>query len=402
MKQTRRTFIKHTAAAAGAMGFPLIGGAQATPIKIGVLHPVTGGLAFPGQQSREGAMLAIEEINARGGIKSMGGAKIQPVLGDAQSQPQVGVAEVEKMNEQGVTAIVGAYASAICLAHTQAAAKYNIPCIIDQGVAEQIVQRGLKNVFRFGPGYDKVVRAGINYLHIMNTVAGKPIKTAVLVHEESLFGTGTAQQIARDLPAMGYEVLETIKHANPTRDFNNIALRIKSRNPDVIIPSSYLNEYVLLLKTLKQQGVAPKAIYSIFGGGGSNPKVIKENAGDVDMVLDCNHWYNPKNPKSREVRARAEKKGLFFTHEVLMAYTVTMMLGDALERAKSAKREAVLDALQASNWSDHIMPYGATKFVNGQNDGAQPLVTQYLKGDVKVVLPNNFAEAEAIFPARKG
>ena len=62
----------------------------------------------------------------------------------------------------------------------------------------------------------------------------------------------------------------------------------------------------------------------------------------------------------------------------------------------------MLDALQASTWSDHIMPYTATKFVNGQNDGAQPLVTQYLKGDVKVVLPNNFAEAEAIFPARKG
>ncbi len=397
MDSTRRSAIKQTVAAGlapTALGFPLIGGAQPAPIKVGVLHPVTGGLSFPGMQSREGAMLAIEEINAAGGIKSLGGAKIEPLLADAQSKPEVGAQEVEKLNEAGVSAIVGSYASAICLAHTQAAAKYGIPCVIDQGVAEQIVQRGLKNVFRFGPGYDKVVTAGINYLHILNTAAGKPVKTVVCVHEESLFGTGTANQIARDLPAMGYEILDVIKHANPTRDFSNIALRIKSKNPDVVIPSSYLNEYVLLVKTLRQQGVKPKAIYSIFGGGGTNPKVAKENGADVEGIFDTNHWYNPKNPKSKDVRARAEKKGLFFTHELLMDYTVTMLLADALERAKSSKRDAIVDALQSSTWAGHIMPYGPTKFVNGQNEGATPLVTQYQKGEVKVVLPNTMAEAQ--------
>ncbi len=401
----RRRLLKQSLAAGTAaqgLGFPLIGGAQPAPIKVGVLHPVTGALAFPGMQSREGAMMAVEEINAAGGIKSMGGAKIQAILGDAQSKPEVGAQEVEKMNEAGVSAIVGAYASAICLAHTQAAAKYNIPCVLDQGVAEQIVQRGLKNVFRFGPGYDKVVTAGINYLHILNTSAGKPFKSVVLVHEESLFGTGTAQQIARDLPKMGYEILEVIKHANPTRDFSNIALRIKSRNPDLIIPSSYLNEYVLLLKTLKQQNVKPKAIYSIFGGGGSNPKVAQENTAVVEDVLDCNHWYNPKNPKAREMRARVEKKGVAFTHEVLMAYEVTMLLADTLERAKSAKREAILEALATSNWSGHFMPYGPTKFLpTGQNDGAQPLVTQYQKGQVRVVLPNTYADATPVLNVRQ-
>src|SRR5512141_1496404 len=154
----RREFLKRSAAvtaatATGLAGFPAVVRGQSGPIKVGVLHPVTGPLAYSGGLSRLGAQVAIDEINAAGGIRSLGGAKIQTVLGDAQSKPEVGVSEVEKMNGEGVSAIVGAYASAICLATTQAAAKYNIPHVVDVGVADQIVERGLKNVFRFAPGY---------------------------------------------------------------------------------------------------------------------------------------------------------------------------------------------------------------------------------------------------------
>ena len=118
---TRRHFISQTAAAASAMAFPLVGGAQPKPVRIGVLHPVTGALAYSGQQCREGALMAIEDINKAGGIKSLGGAKIEALLADAQSTPQAGAAEIEKLNEAGVSAVVGAFASAICLATTQAA-----------------------------------------------------------------------------------------------------------------------------------------------------------------------------------------------------------------------------------------------------------------------------------------
>ena len=118
---SRRTFVAQTAAAATTLAFPLVGGAQSAPIKIGVLHPVTGALAYSGQQCREGVLMAIEDIN-KTGIRSLGGAKIEALLGDAQSTPQAGAAEIEKMNEAGVSAVVGAFASAICLATTQAAA----------------------------------------------------------------------------------------------------------------------------------------------------------------------------------------------------------------------------------------------------------------------------------------
>ncbi len=395
----RRTFIQQSAAAASALSFPLIAGAQPKAVKVGILHPVTGALAYSGQQCREGALMALEDIN-KTGIKSLGGAKLEAMLGDAQSTPQAGTAEVEKMNEAGVSAIVGAFASAICLATTQAAAKYNLPHVVDVGVADQIVSRGLKNTFRFGPGYATCAQVAVNNLHVLNTIAGKPAKTVMIIHEESLFGTGTANLLARELPGFGFEVKEVIKHANPTRDFNNIVLRMKSLNPDIVIPANYYNEYALLVRTMQQQKVVPKAIYSVLGGAASSYKFVKEFPDAADGIIDCNHWFNPKDPRAQALKKRAEAKNLFFTYELFMAYTATMLLADAIERAKSADRAAIIDALASSTFKNHIMPYSDTKFVNGQNTGAQPLMTQVVKGDIKVIVPREYREVEPVFPRK--
>ncbi len=396
----RRHFMSQTAAAASALAFPLIAGAQPKTVKVGVLHPVTGALAYSGQQCREGALMAIEDINKAGGIKSLGGAKIEALLGDAQSTPQAGTAEVEKMNEAGVAAIVGAYASAICLATTQAAAKYNLPHVVDVGVADQIVERGLKNTFRFGPGYRKCAEVAVANLHVLNTAAGKPARTIMIIHEESLFGTGTAQLLARELPGYGYEVKEVIKHANPTRDFNNIVLRMKAVNPDIVIPANYYNEYALLVRTMQQQKVTPKAIYSVLGGAASSYKFVKEFPEAANGIIDCNHWFNPKDKRSAELRKRVEAKGLFYSYEIFNTYTAMMLLADALNRAKSTDKAALTDALEKSTFSDHFMPYGPTKFVNGQNTGAQPLMTQVAKGDIKVIVPREYREIDPVFPLR--
>ena len=397
---TRRHFMSQTAAAASAMSFPLIAGAQAKTVKVGVLHPVTGALAYSGQQCRMGAVMAIEDINKAGGIKSLGGAKIEAMLGDAQSSPQAGTAEIEKMNEAGVCAVVGAFASAICLATTQAAAKYNLPHVVDVGVADQIVERGLKNTFRFGPGYKKCAEVAVANLHVLNTAAGKPARTVMIIHEESLFGTGTANLLSKELPGYGYDVKEVIKHANPTRDFNNIALRIKQVNPDIVIPANYYNEYALLVRTMQQQKISPKAIYSVLGGAASSYKFVKEFPEAANGIIDCNHWFNPRDKRSMELKKRVEAQGQFFSYEVFMTYTAMSLLADAIERAKSTDRAAIIDALNKSTFSNHIMPYGATQFVNGQNMGAQPLMTQVVKGDIKVIVPRDYREVEPIFPLK--
>ena len=395
----RRTFIQQSAAAASVLSFPVITGAQPKPVKVGILHPVTGALAYSGQQCREGALMAIEDIN-RTGIRALGGARLDVMLGDAQSTPQAGAAEIEKMNEAGCSAIVGAYASAICLATTQAAAKYELPHVVDVGVADQIVQRGLKNTFRFGPGYATCAQIAMNNLHVLNTVAGKPAKTVMIIHEESLFGTGTANLLARELPGFGFEVKEVVKHANPTRDFNNIVLRMKAINPDIVIPANYYNEYALLVRTMQQQKVVPKAIYSVLGGAASSYKFVKEFPDAANGIIDCNHWFNPNDKRAFALKKRTEAKGLFFTYEVFNTYTAVMLLADAVERAKSADRGAITAALASSRFKDHFLPYGDTKFVDGQNTGAMPLMTQVIKGDIRVIVPRDFREAEPIFPLR--
>jgi branched-chain amino acid transport system substrate-binding protein len=175
---------------------------------------------------------------------------------------------------------------------------------------------------------------------------------------------------------------------------------MRAVNPDIVIPANYYNEYALLLRAMKQQKVRPKAIYSVLGGAASSYKFLKEFPDIADGIIDCNHWFNPKDERVGPLRKRVEAKGAFFSYEVFMTYTATMLLADALERAKSADRAAINAALASSTFKDHMMPYGPTHFVNGQNTGAQPLLTQVLGGDIKVVLPPAYREVAPQFPLK--
>src|SRR5579863_7661292 len=401
MPFSRRRFLATTAlgaaaAASGTLAMPPVLRAQSSGVKIGLLQPVTGALSYSGQQSRLGATMAVEDINAAGGIKGLG--KIDPVFGDAQSTPEGGVAEVEKMNAAGVACIVGGYSSSICLAATQAAARYDLPYVVDVGVADSIVTRGLKNTFRFGPGFGVIAKTALDNLTLLNEAAGNPAKTVMIVHEDSLFGSGLAKLLNAQLPGKGFQILETIPHPTPTRDFNNVVLKIKAQNPDLVIPANYYNEYVLLARTMQEQHVRPKAIYSVLGGAASSYKFVREFPEAAKYIMDCNHWFNPKSAKALELKKKVEAKGQFFTYEVYLNYSCVGLIADALERAGSAERPKIISALDNSTWSGHIMPYGPTKFVNGQNEGAAPCNTQVQDNDIKVFLPEKFANAKPIFP----
>jgi branched-chain amino acid transport system substrate-binding protein len=394
----RRKFLQSTALGAAVIAAPSVLRAQGAPVKIGVLHPVSGALSYSGQQGRLGAQMAIDAINATGGIKSLKGAKIEAVLGDAQSTPDGGNAEVEKMNSAEVSAIVGGYASSICLSASQTAARYELPYVVDVGVVDSIVTRGLKNTFRFGPGFGVIAKTAIDNLIAINDAAGKVAKTVMIVHEDSAFGSGLAKLLNTQLPDKGFQILETIPHPTPTRDFNNVALKIKAQNPDLVIPANYYNEYVLLARTMQQQRIRPKGIYSILGGAASSYKFVKEFPEAAEFIMDCNHWFDPKNSKALELKKQVEAKDQFFTYEVYMNYSCILLLADAIERAGSTDRAKITAALESSTFSGHVMPYGPTKFVNGQNQGAAPVNTQVIGKDIQVILPSNFASAKAVFP----
>jgi branched-chain amino acid transport system substrate-binding protein len=395
---SRRTALASGAAAFGALAAPGLLRAEAASVKVGVLQPLTGALANDGQAGRLGAELAIKAINDAGGIKSLGGAMIEPNFGDARSTPEGGTSEVERMASENVSAIVGGFASPICLAATQAASRYDLPYIVDVGVSDKIVTRDLKNTFRFAPGASMVSAHALENLVKLNDGAGKPIKTILLVHEDGLFGTGLATLLQTELPKLGFEVLDSIAHPTPTRDMSNIALAIKAKNPDLVIPSSYYGEFVLLARTMQQQQIKPKAIFAVLNGAASNYRFVKEFPEAAQYVIDTNHWYDPHNATALALKKEVDGMGKFFTYNVALNYSAMLLLADAIERAGSPDRLKIIDALAASTFEKHIMPYGPTKFVIGQNTGAAPVNTQVQDGDIKVIFPEAFANAKPVFP----
>ncbi len=395
-----RRLVLQAGAASTMLGAPGLLLAQPRPVKIGLIHPVSGALAYSGGQGRMGCQMAIDEINAAGGIKALGGAKVEAALGDSQSRPEVGVAEVERLHQDGVSAYVGCFSSAIALPATQAAAKYNTPFMIDVGVSDAIVSRGLKNVFRLAPGNGKCVDDAFAGLAEVNKAAGGIAKSAVIVHEDSEFGTSTAKLLQGKLSGIGLEVKDVLKHATPTRDFSNLVLRIKSLKPDLVIISNYQNEYVRRARRLYQQKVDLVGMFSVFGGG-FNYRLIKEQPEVAQYMMDFNHWYNPRSAKAQAMRKAVEAKGGLFTFEVYCGYNAVKCYVDAIERAKSADKEAVIAALEGSTWSDHFMPYGPTKFVNGQNQGGRAVLLQASKTDIDVVWPNEFGSTKPVFPRPK-
>jgi branched-chain amino acid transport system substrate-binding protein len=149
---------------------------------------------------------------------------------------------------------------------------------------------------------------------------------------------------------------------------------------------------------MRQQKVEAKGIYSVLGGAASSYKFVKEFPEAAEQIMDCNHWFDPTSDVALARKKAAEDKGLFYTYEVFLAYNAVAFLADAIERAGSTEKDAIIAAMAASTWDGHGMPYGPTKMVDGQNEGAQPVNTQVLNGDIEVIYPEEFASAKPVFP----
>ena len=266
-------------------------------------------------------------------------------------------------------------------------------------MVDAIVTRGLKNTFRFGPGFGVIAKTALDNLVTINDQAGKAAKTVMIVHEDSAFGAGLAKLLNAQLPERGFQVLETIAHPTPTRDFNNVVLKIRAQNPDLVIPANYYNEYVLLARTMQQQRVRPKAIYSVLGGAASSYKFVKEFPEAAQYIMDCNHWFDPKNPKALALKKKIEDKGEFYTYEVYMNYSCVLLLADALERA--GERRPRQD--HRARWKARPSP--ATSCRTGRPNSStdrtrapRRSTPRCISNDIQVIFPAAFASAKPVFP----
>jgi len=396
---SRRTFLR-AAAGAAALGFPAVLRAQARELRIGHIHPLSGFLAFDGGLVVNGLTLAVEEVNAAGGIKSMGGAKLALVGSDTQGKVEVGMAESERLIRDGVVALMGPYQSPVAYAVSQLAEKERTPFVITVAVADNVTERGFEYTFRVQPNARGMTVRSLDHLAELAKATGVTIKTIAVMHEDGLFGTSITGHVERHAKTLGMEVVTKVGYNFRTPDVTTEVTKIKAARPDLVVVTGYFGDGLLIARTATEHRLETKAVMGIANGGFSNPKFLADQPQLADLIMDGNYWHNPRSERAKRVMEAYQKRfnAPMSSHSV-QSYSALMVLRDALERAGSPDRAKIREALAKTNLTDHILPQGPIQFdKTGENAGAQAALLQNQGGKTVVVGPAPFAEAKAVFP----
>ncbi|WP_417728887.1 ABC transporter substrate-binding protein [Roseovarius sp.] len=402
-----RKHLKRTVFAATALGFATAftlpqQAVAADDIPVGILLPLSGSVAPIGINNRRGHELAIEEINADGGIKSLGGAKLVMVDGDTQGNPNVGISEVEKLAQRGVVAIMGAYQSGVTFPTTQMSERLGVPFIDPVAIADSITEgRGFKYTFKVSPLASWYARDQIRFVIDASTAAGSPAKSIVLLHEDTLFGTSTAEGQIAAAKEFGLEVLADISYGKDTPDMTSTVAQIKHLNPDALLMVSYINDAVLVTKTMKELDVNIPIIGT--SAGHIDPAYISNLGADADLTLTVGEWNTDLSKTGvAEVAKRFEEKfGVPMNGHAAETYMSTMVLRAALEKTGSTDRDALRDAIAETEicGDANILPYDCIRFgESGQSPEAQLIVLQIIDGKHQTVWPADVAAQSPVWP----
>jgi branched-chain amino acid transport system substrate-binding protein len=395
------------AGAVGVLGFPAILRAQVKEIKIGSIQPMTGPLAAIGKTTRQGNQMAVDHVNAAGGIKSMGGAKLVLMPGDTQYKPEVARAETERLMREGAHVLTGAFDSGTINAMIQAIKQSTkpIPFVIDIGAADQLTQQGVKYVFRSFVTTTTLGRKGIEYMLELFKASGVTPKRAVLLHVSDLFG-----QVQKDRTVewhkklnAPFDFVEIIAYPTATQDLSTEISRVKAAKPDLLLAVTRLNDAILLVQEMYKQRVEVQAIMGPGNPGFYHPNFAKTLGKLAEYTLDNVPWYNPKAPLTQRVAADYEKRyGEQFTTDSAWSYQGVMVIADILERAGTTDPDKFVEAGRKTNIKDHVISGGNIQFSeNGDNIGASTAMIQVREGRSRVVLPREFAEVQAVYPVPK-
>jgi len=376
--------------------------AAADDVKIGILLPLSGAIAPIGQNNRRGHLLAVEDINAAGGIKSLGGAKLVIVDGDTQGNPRVGIQETEKLAQQGVVAILGAYQSNVTFPSTQTAEKLGVPYIDPVAIADSITEgRNFKYTFKIAPKASWYARDQLAFVKWVGERAKKPIRRVVLMYEDTLFGQSTSAGQEKFAKEAGLEVVQKIAYPAESPDMTPTISRIKQLAPDAILFVSYIADAVLITKTMKELGVDVPILGT--SAGHIDPAYIANLGPLAEHSFTVGEW-NPdlKKAGAAKLSARFEAKfGAPMNGHAAETYMATMVLADALERARSTDRAKVRDALAQTNLCGerNILPYDCVKFDgSGQSPQGRLVMLQVQKGKFVSIWPPEVAAAVPVYP----
>ncbi|MBN8943020.1 MAG: ABC transporter substrate-binding protein [Rhizobiales bacterium] len=388
--------------------------APAQEVRIGVIYPLSGANAQIGVDARHAIEAAAEVVNGRfdldlpgarnAGIASLGGARLRLVFADHQGDPQKARSEAERLiTQEKVCAIIGAFQSSASATISVTAERYGVPFVIADSSSPSLHKRGLKFMFR-PAGHDEMFTATMfDFLDALRA-KGVKVETLGLFFEDTIWGTDSSNVQRRLAAERGYRVVNDIKYRASSPSLSSEVQQLKTGDPDVLLPSSYTTDAILLIKTMAEVGYKPRNI--LAQAGGFAEKAVYDAVGAqvgglisrASFALDLAARRPAVGAVNDLFKQRAKRDLNDNTSRQFMAMLV---LADAIDRAGSTDGQHIRAALAATDISGErtIMPWRRIHFdAQGQNPDADGLLIQYVGGNWVTVFPQAFAAAEPLWP----
>jgi branched-chain amino acid transport system substrate-binding protein len=335
---------------AGAIGAPGVLHAQPKEVEIAIIDALTGPYSTNGTRVVKGAEMAAEEINASGGIKSLGGAKIKLVIGDAGARPDDASNAAQRVlaSNPNIVGGAGAYISSQQLAITEITERAGIPWLV-QGSADQLTARGYKNVFATNMPSGQAATAVFPLMEqLAHLSSGAPIKDVAILAVNTPGTIATADGVEASLKSKGINVVAKEVFAIQLADGSVIAQRVRRARPGFIFFSTALApDTKTILSSLAQVGITPKNTpFFIYGGGAFDPEMLNlmSKEGLEGTVVFTNVW---PTKKSGDLEARWKKRTNlpWMTFDPAFGYGHVYLLKEAIERAGSTDRAKISEAM---------------------------------------------------------
>jgi branched-chain amino acid transport system substrate-binding protein len=380
-------------------------------VKIAMLVPLSGPWARSGILEKLGAELAIDDVNKAGGIKALGGAKLELVPFDTGDSAETAKDAAQRMIAQHPDLVggFGCWLSSFTLAATEVTERAQLPWLT-LSYSDQITGRGFKYVFQTSPtAHSQSQQLIPTVLDLAQKATGsRPQKIAMI-------GDNTAANVSffNDLRS------HTLKDNHltavvdemftpPLADATTLVQRVRSSHPDFcLMLSSNVPDDKLLLDKFSEYGLTGGKLPLIGGGGHIGaPELLNVTSAEElqGLMAGLANW--PGKPMADVGRRFVEKtKEPWFGHDSLFAYAHVQIFAAALERAGKADRNAVAGALRTIDMHDGpalCFPGGHLKFdAKGRRVDAVLCVIQWQSGKPVAVYPPEIAVAPAIWPHAK-
>jgi branched-chain amino acid transport system substrate-binding protein len=400
---TRRTFAAGLGATFGAAGLVAgtapfnIGRAQGAPLKVGVILPRSGVMAFIGQDCQRGVDVA------PGILKDIGLPALQIMNADTESDVQIARAQAEKLINEGAQLLVGAFDSGQSTAIAQVAEQRGIPFVINIAAAPPITEQGYKFVFRNFPIAPRIVADAMENQKQIFSETGKTPKKVAFMHVTDTFGSAMAKVLPGAIKKfeMPYEIADTIAYDLKARDLSVEVAKAKGTGADALLVVSRLNDAMLITRELIKQRWDGMGVLSM-GPGWYEDQYMKTLGKLSDGPISFIPWYDPNKKLAKALQAALAKRFPESNMNTNHVYTFEALLtaADAYKRAGSADPKALADALRKTDIKDNVSTGPGIQFdAKGHNDKLRNSAIQNRGGKLVTVAPKGATDAKVDWPA---